>query len=146
MSALMMNDGKTAQMMLLMIQPAELLIISLFLISVISVPVLTIYGWARWVRNTESKTLFSTLSLVGFSLATASALLAISSGLYALAIGGFRYYDPLLLRIYRVGALLSIIAVGFAIAGVWRGNPLRWYAVVCSAGTLVFWAVSAAGE
>jgi hypothetical protein len=50
-------------------------------------------------------TLFSVLSLIGFTLASASGLLAVSSVLYAHAIGGFPFYDPRLLRIYRWGDL-----------------------------------------
>jgi hypothetical protein len=133
-------------MMVPMLQTTELVLISLFLISVVSVPVLTIYGWVRWARHKNPKTLSSTLSLVGFSLATASALLAIFSVLFATLNGGFRFYDPLLLHIYVYGVLLSLTAMAFAISGVWRAHPSRWYALVCSAETLLFWAISAAGE
>jgi hypothetical protein len=77
---------------------------------------------------------------------TASGLLATSSVLYAHAIGGFPFYDPLLLRIYRWGALLSLSGTVFAFIGVWRPGPLRWHAPACAVGTLLFWFAAAMGE
>jgi hypothetical protein len=109
-------------------------------------PALLIWGWIRWFTRTRPQSLPSILSLIGLGLATASAILAVSSVLYALAIGGFPYYDPRLLRIYRWGALLSLSAFGFGITGVWRPGPLRWLAPVCSFGTALFWFASAMGE
>src|SRR5438477_12901352 len=82
-------------------------------------PALLIWGWVRWFKRTQPRTLSSILSLVGLSLATASALLAIPSTVYAHAIGGFPYYDPRLLRIYRWGGLLSLSGIVFGFAGLW---------------------------
>ena len=109
-------------------------------------PALTIWGWVRWSKRRQPRTLPSILSLVGFTLATASGLLAASSLLYASAIGGFPFYDPLLLRIYRWGGVLSLSGIVFGIGGVWRPGPVRWLAPVCSLGTLLFWFASAIGE
>jgi hypothetical protein len=85
------------------------------------------------------------LSLAGFTLASASALLAISAVVYAQAIG-FPFYDPRLLRAYRWGCLLSISGIVFAISGVWRKSPLRWLAPACSVGTLLFWLMATTSE
>src|SRR5204863_8909304 len=112
----------------------------------LGLPVLTIEGWVRWFRRTQPRTLPSILSLIGLTLATASGLLAVSSVLYANAIGGFPFYDPRLLRMYRWGGLLSLSGLVFGIAGVWRPGPVRWLAPVCSLGTLLFWFASAMGE
>ncbi len=71
----------------------------------VGLPAVMIWGWVRWLKHKQPRTPFSILSLIGFALATASGLLAASSVLYAHAIGGFPFYDPLLLRIYRWGAL-----------------------------------------
>src|SRR5438477_12958241 len=109
-------------------------------------PGLLIWGWVRWFKRTHPRTLSSILSLVGLSLATASALLAIPSTVYAHAIGGFPYYDPRLLRIYRWGGLLSLSGIVFGFAGLWRPGPVRWLAPVCSLGTALFWFASAMGE
>jgi hypothetical protein len=67
----------------------------------IALPIMIIWGWIRWAMRRRLRTAYSRLSLIGFALSTLSALLAIGSVLYAHAIGGFRYYDPTLLRIYR---------------------------------------------
>jgi hypothetical protein len=112
----------------------------------VGLPALVIWGWIRWYRRTQPRTLLSILSLIGLVLATASAMLGVSSVLYAHAIGGFPYYDPRLLRIYRGGGLLSLSGIVFGIAGAWRPSPVRWLAPVCSVGTLLFWLASAMGE
>ena len=62
--------------------------------------------------------LFPILSLIGFVLATASGLLALSSVVYAHVIGGFPYYDPRLLRIYAWGGVLSLSGIVFGIFAV----------------------------
>jgi hypothetical protein len=126
---------------------AELTVLVLFAIGIyLAVPAAMILGWVRWIRRRQPLTLSSILSLIGFTLASASGLLSISSVLYAQTIGGFPYYDPSLLRIYRWGVLLSLAAIVFAISGAWRPGPLRWYAPTCAAGMLVFWFMSASGE
>jgi RHS repeat-associated protein len=66
----------------------------------IGLPALMGWGWVRWFKRTQPRTLPSILSLIGFALATASGLLAVSSLLYAHMRGGFPYYDPLLMGIY----------------------------------------------
>ncbi len=122
-------------------------ILLLFVIaSYIVLPAVMIWGWARWTKRREPRTPFSTLSLIGFTLGTVSGLLAISAMLYASAVGGFPFYDPSLMRTYRLGALFSLAALVFAIIGLWRPSPLRWHAPVCAVGTLVFWITAAAGE
>lgn len=108
----------------------------------VALPAAIVWGWVRWTKRAKERRLPAILSLAGFTLATASALLAISMVLYARAIGGFEYYDPRLLRIYRWGLLLSLAGVVLGIGGVWRSSPLRWHAPACSAGTLLFWLVA----
>jgi hypothetical protein len=125
----------------------ESVLLILFALTVYAgMPALMVWGWVRWSRRTQPRTVFSILSLIGFTLATTSGLLAVSSLLYAHAIGGFPFYDPRLLRIYRWGGLLSLSGIVFGIGGVWRPSPVRWLAPVCSVGTLLFWFASAIGE
>jgi hypothetical protein len=122
-------------------------VLVLFVVGIyIALPAVMIWGWLRWSKRIQPQTLASILSLIGFTLATASGLLAISSMLYAHAVGGFPFYDPLLLRIYRWGALLSLSGTVFALIGVWRPGPLRWHAPACAVGTLLFWFAAAVGE
>jgi hypothetical protein len=70
-------------------------------------------------------------------------VLAISSLIYAHLIGGFPFYDPRLMRIFRWGALLSLMGFLFGVEGAWRSSTLRWHAIAGSAGTLFFWIVAA---
>jgi hypothetical protein len=107
---------------------------------------LMIWGWVRWWKNPQRRTMRSILSLVGLAFATASILLWISAALYARSIGGFPYFDPRVFRVFRWGGLLSVGAIVFAIGGVWRPNALRWHALVCAAGALFLWFATAAGE
>jgi|SRR5215831_4146547 len=85
------------------------------------------------------------LPLVGFSFATASAALAVSSIAYA-HVHHFGLYDPLLLRIFRWGFLLSMTGILFGIGGVWRRSSLRWHAPISGPGTLAFCVLAAEGE
>jgi len=109
-------------------------------------PLGIIAGWIRWLKGRTSPTLFSVLSLLAFGFATCSALLALSSVIYAHSIGGFPFYDPRLLRIYRWGGFLSLGGIVLGVLGCWRKSPLRWYAPFCSLGMSVFWAFAAMGE
>ncbi len=46
-------------------------------------PLLVVWGWIRWAAQPRLRTLASNSSLLGFILATASAVLAVSSIAYA---------------------------------------------------------------
>jgi len=121
-------------------------VLAWWFVTLIVTPPLMVWGWVRWATSKQPRTVFSTLSFVGFSLATLSALLAISSVIYGQAIGGFQFYDPLLLKIYRWGALISLTAIICAIGGGWRPGPVRLHAPSCATATLFFWLLSAEAE
>ena len=108
-------------------------------------PLLVVWGWVRWAMRPKPRSLASNMSLLGFVLATASAMLAVSAIAYA-QVHHFPYYDPLLLRIFAGGALLSIAGIVFGIGGVWRPSSLRWHAPVSGVCMLVFWMMMASGE
>lgn len=114
-------------------------------LSYVVSPVILIWGWARWMGQPKRKTLTSNLSLLGFALATSSAVLAVSSVVYA-HFHHFGFYDPLLLRILRWGFLLSTGGIVFGAGGVWRQSALRWHAPISALGTLAFWILAAEGE
>jgi hypothetical protein len=117
---------------------SQVVLVIYLLVIYVVLPSMMIWGWIRWTTHDKQRTVFSILSLIGFFLATSSALLAISSTLYANVIGGFPFYDPLLLRIYAWGALISAAGIVFASIGVWRQSLLRWHALICAVGTLIF--------
>lgn len=110
------------------------------------IPALILWGWVRWSKNESPRSRSSTCSLAGFSLATASAALAVATHLYARFVHSFPYYDPILLKIYAVGSLLSIAGIALSVAGSGRPNPVRWLAPICSVGTLVFWLLAMTSE
>jgi hypothetical protein len=105
----------------------------------LALPAVMIWGWLRWMRRRKPVTLFSILSLIGLGFATASQSLAISIVVYAKVKGGFEFYDPSLMRIYAQGTSLSLVGSSLAAIGVWRASPLRWHALACSIGTLLYW-------
>ncbi len=110
------------------------------------IPALLIWGWIRWAQYDLPRSRSSTFSLIGFSLATASATLALLTHLYARFVRNFPVYDPVLLRVIAAGSLLSILAIAFAVAGAGRPNPVRWLAPICAVGTLMFWLLAMTSE
>jgi uncharacterized BrkB/YihY/UPF0761 family membrane protein len=124
----------------------EVVLVAYVICVYFGLPVAIIAGWIHWAKRRGSVTLLSLFSVVAFGLATCSALIALSSLVYAHRIGGFPFYDPRLMRIYRWGGWLSLVAVVLGLIGCWRRGPLRWYAPICAAGMLIFWGWSAMGE
>jgi len=112
----------------------------------VALPITLTWGWVRWVKRREFRTASPILSFIGFLLASASALLAIATMVYAARIGGFPYYDSRLLRIYRWGLLLSCAGIIFSIGGAWRPSVLRWYAPAAAIGMFLFWFAMATTE
>src|SRR6476646_5113180 len=99
----------------------------LFAVAYLLPPIVLVWGWFRWFSEPLKRTAPAVLSLIGFLLATLSALLAVTTIAYA-QIHRFPFFDPLLLRIFRWGALLSVGGVLFGIAGIWRPSSVRWHA------------------
>jgi len=128
------------------VKAIESVLVVVYVVCVVATPVLLVAGWLRWAKLRQRASLLSVFSVIGFTLATLSVLLYVSSILYAHAIGGFPYYDPLLMRIYRWGGRLSLSGLAFGIAGCWRPNPLRWYAPLASVAVFLFWCLAAMGE
>jgi hypothetical protein len=42
----------------------------------------------------------------------------------------------------QLGVWASLAAVFAAVCGAWRPHPLRWRALACGAGMIVFWFLS----
>jgi len=74
-----------------MLKAVETVLVVLLAVGIYGgVPALMLWGWARWFGRTQPRTVPVILSLIGFTLATASGLLAVSSGLYAHAISAIQ--------------------------------------------------------
>jgi hypothetical protein len=123
----------------------QVMFVILIAIGYLASPIVLVWGWTRWALVPKLHTATSTLSLIGLILATASALLAVATMAYA-QIHRFPYYDPLLLRIFRWGGLLSLGGIVFGIGGVWRPNSLRWHAPASAVCMLTFWIMVASME
>jgi hypothetical protein len=81
----------------------------------------------------------SIAALIGFALASASALLAIWLRSYAYAVGGLAHQDPLLLEGLRTGIALSSAGCIFAIAGLRPPSRERWLGFAWALLGLLFW-------
>lgn len=97
----------------------------------------------RRKRNNQRWEVSSPISLLVCHCLT---LLAVSSVMYSFGVGGFRYYDPRLLKIFRWGILLSLAGIVLGISGVWRPSSLRWHAPASTVGTLMFWIMAVSME
>lgn len=124
----------------------QIFFIVIFILAYLIGPLSLLWGWIRWIDKPKNHTVISILSLIGFLFATASALLAIASIVYAHGTRGFSFYDPRLMRIYRWGLLLSLCGFLFGIGGLIRSNTLRWHAPLSSLGMLAFWIGAAEAE
>ena len=108
-------------------------------------PVALILGWNEWVKAPKPKTISSIVSLVGFILASCSALLAVLTIAYA-NVHHFGFYNPVLMRIFAFGILLSASGFCVSVGGAWRKSILRWPSLLSSLGMLAFWILATAGE
>jgi len=125
----------------------ELVLLFIYVLGFyVALPAAIIAGWFRWAKRQGPATTFSILSSLALGLATCSALLALGTRIYAHAIGGFPFYDPRLMRIYRWGLLLSLGGIVLGLIGCWRRSPLRWLAPACAAGIFIFWWFTALSE
>src|ERR1051326_2799325 len=70
----------------------------------------------------------------------------VCSSLYASVRGGFSYYDPALITIYRIGFLLASAGLIFALGGARRPTALRWYSPALSIAMILLWCVWMSGE
>ena len=101
----------------------------------IIVPAALILGWVRWVKGAQAPRAASLLSLAGFSLVTASGVLAV----YSHFAGGFSGNDWWMLAVYGCGALSSVLGLALALCGAFRASALRWRAPSCAIATFLFW-------
>jgi hypothetical protein len=120
----------------------------LFVFGYLVAPTALVWGWKRWIKQKPLLwTISSTLSFIGFVLASFSALFAVWIVVYGSA-GGFEQspnisYDslnyPFFYHCILWGSVLSLLGIAFAVGGVWRQSQLRWQALASTIGTLAFW-------
>jgi hypothetical protein len=118
-------------------------IVSLILAVVLycGLPAAMVWGWVRWIRGKQARTVSSVLSLLGLAFATTSALLVGASVWYGRSIGfdfSLRESLPLALMDWA-GACLSLAATAAAVGGLRRPNLVRWHSLLVALGMLVLW-------
>ena len=99
------------------------------------------WGWIRWITQLEKRTTVATLSLIGFLLASVSALVAVS-WIVLVAVQCFFTFDPLRpfeAEVFRMAKWLSLAGIVFGIGGAWRRSLLRWHSLVSAIGITAFW-------
>jgi hypothetical protein len=109
---------------------------------------LGLLAWSvrRWLRTTPRIVLPAWRSYFAFaatSLAGVSVLIWILMGIWAHTIGGFPFYDPILMRLYALGFLTG--CAGLA-AGLLGKGKLRWPACGVSALMTFLWLAAMSGE
>jgi hypothetical protein len=120
--------------------------ILLFILGYFISPISIVWGWVRFARHEwHLRKIMPMLALCGFVLATASALLAIGTVIYA-QFHHFPFYDPLLMKIFGAGFLLSLGGLFLGIIGMWRPSSLRYHAPISAIATAAFWFVASMGE
>jgi hypothetical protein len=112
----------------------------------LAAPIFLAWGWLRWWRVRAPRTKSSVVSLAAYALGTCSYLFLVGTLLYGHAVGGFSYYDPVLMAIYRCGAATSAAGFLLSLCGVWRKHTLRWFAPTISFYMLAVWVIYANGE
>ena len=102
-----------------------------------------LWTWSRTVPRIVEPAWRSYVAFVAIGLAGLSSLLWFISLVWARLIGGFPFYDPVLLRFYRWGFLTGVAGLLISFAGKGR---LRWPACALSLLMALLWVMAATGE
>jgi hypothetical protein len=94
----------------------------------ISIPA-AIYGWTRFGTEPRVWTLSLVFSLGSLVLGTFSLLLVFVFYCFHVR-GGL---------IGTLGFFPSLVAVVFALCGIWKRNSLRWSSLICALGVWLYW-------
>src|SRR5882724_4884520 len=120
-------------------------VIPLYLLCWVLVPLTLAWAFRRWWKSEprfESPAWRSQVALAAFSLGSLSVALWVVLVIWA-RIGGFRHYDPILLRCYGVGLVL---ALGGFVSSLPGKGKLRWPACLISLAMVFMWFVAASME
>jgi hypothetical protein len=128
-----------------MVRASQYLFFSAYLICSLLAPsvfIWTVWHWRKTKPKLELPAWRGYAGLAAFGLAGLSLLLWIISIIWALAIAGFPYYSPTLLRFYRLGFYLGVAGIIACIPG--KGN-FRWPAFFICFMMVVVWVLTASG-
>ena len=110
------------------------------------IPALLFRSWLLWLRqkNQPSTRSFS-FSWIGLVLASLSSLTAIGGFVFS-AVVGPAYYDPVLMKIFFTGLLISLAALLAGLCGLQGKDSIRWHSVALGSSTVLFWFFSMSFE
>lgn len=101
---------------------------TLFLLPLVLLLGGIVWSWLRWARTLQPRTAFSTLSLMGLTVATGAGLLQFSS----LLVPGSSD------NAHALGVQLSLAGMLLALCGALRASALRWHALACAVTVFAF--------
>jgi uncharacterized membrane protein len=110
----------------------------------VGLTIILVWGWIRGLR--EKATPFRFRSRLGFVLGSSSAYTAIITAIWTRIPGLIQYHDPILVWIYRSGALLAVTGLVLSILGIRRPSALRWHAPILSSSMLLLWCMWLSGQ
>jgi len=128
------------------VQAFQFLFIPAYLICSLFAPIVFIWAiwhWRKLEHRVESPDWRDHTGLAAFVLAGISLLVWLVSVVWALAVTGFPYYSPMLLRFYRLGLYSGVAAL---IACVPGKGKLRWPTAFISLMMIVVWVLTASRE
>jgi len=117
---------------------------SLFVFAYVVAPTAFVWGLISFVRHRHERwTPTAVLSASGFLIALFSAAVGLLL-IFFTSNGAFENFAhmELFCRFIKYGGALSVLALLFAIAGIWKPHRLRWQAPVGALGTLAFWLIA----
>ena len=100
---------------------------------------LVVWGWARWFNGERTRNVYRTISTIGLSLSTISALMIIASIFYLRNAGLLVLFDSFLFRLSSCGAVLSVSGTILSMIGLRQQSPFRWNALFSGIITLAYW-------
>jgi len=101
-------------------------------------------GWTAWYEGPHQSGVLPKFSLIGMSLTTVTFFGLCAFAIYAEVWGVIlSVHYGLLVGIYKLLAPPCVLGLAFGLIGVWRPNPLRWYAPACALFTAGLWLVGA---
>lgn len=121
----------------------QFLFIPAYLICSLLAPIIfawALWNWRRLEHRVESPDWRDHTGLAAFGMAGISLVVWLVSVAWALAVTGFPYYSPMLMRFYRFGLYSGVVAL---IACVPAKGKLRWPAAFISFMIIVVWVLTA---
>jgi len=109
-------------------------------------PAALVFIFWYWMRSSPgiAEPVWRGYSAIGATtLAGISVMLWVFSFVWARKIGGFGYYDPVLMRFYRWGSVTGLAGL---VAGFGGAGKLKWPACGLSTFMTLLWLIAAAGE